>query len=91
MSAESTGERAVAEPPAPERPSMENLVRELRCYLVVQVIVNDQGHRRTHVYRSVAAAQAAIARAQGRGRSAHATLCQLVPVDVPSLATGGLA
>lgn len=61
---------------------LDALAEALRGYLVLQVVVDDSGHRRTHLYRSAGAAQRAIERAQARGRSAHLTLCHLVPVSV---------
>lgn len=55
---------------------------QLSGYLVVEVGINDAGHRRTHLYRSAAAAERAVERARKRGRWAHVTLCQLLPVGV---------
>jgi hypothetical protein len=61
----------------------------VRGYLVVQVVIDDAGHRRTHVYRSAAAAERAVTRARERGRYAHVSLCQLLPVGViAGLGTG---
>lgn len=56
------------------------LAEHLRGYFVVQVVVNDAGHRRTYIYRTVAAAERAVQRARERGRHASTTLCQLHPV-----------
>lgn len=61
---------------------LDALAESLRGYLVVQVVVDDVGHRRTTVYRSAGAAQRAVERARSRGRTAHVALCQLLPVGV---------
>jgi len=61
---------------------LDNLAEALRGYLVLQVVVDDAGHRRTNLYRSAAAAQRAVGRARSRGRAVHVSLCQLLPVGV---------
>lgn len=73
----------------PTTDTLDGLAESLRGYLVLQVVVDDAGHRRTHLYRSAGAAQRAVERAQARGREAHLTLCQLVPLDV--VYVGGVA
>lgn len=69
---------------------LDALADSLRGYLVVQVVVDDAGHRRTHLYRSAAAAERAVERARSRGRYAHISLCQLLPVGVVAGLGGGL-
>lgn len=66
------------------------LADSLRGYLVVQVVIDDAGHRRTHLYRSAAAAERAVKRATRRGRYAHVSLCQLLPVGVVGGLGGGV-
>lgn len=61
---------------------LDALAHALRGYFVVQVVIDDAGHRRTNVYRSCAAAERAVQRARERGRYAHVSLCQLLPVGV---------
>lgn len=61
---------------------LDELAANLRGYLVLQVVVNDEGDRRTTIYRSAGAAERAVKRARSRGRDAHVTLCQLLPVGV---------
>ena len=61
---------------------LDALAASLRGYLVVQVVVDDEGHRRTHLYRSAGAAQRAVQRAKDRGRAAHVSARQLLPVAV---------
>ena len=61
---------------------LDALAEHLRGYLVLQVTVDDAGSKRTVVYRSAAAAQRAVERARDRGRMAHVSLCQLVPIGV---------
>jgi hypothetical protein len=61
-----------------------------RGYFVVQVVIDDAGHRRTQIYRSAAAAERAVRRARERGRTAHVSLCQLLPIGVVS-SLGGAA
>lgn len=63
---------------------LDALAEHLRGYYVVQVVVDDAGHRRTNFYRSAKAAERAVERARLRGRHAHVTLCQLHPVGVVS-------
>lgn len=63
---------------------LDALAEHLRGYYVVQVVVDDAGHRRTNFYRSAKAAERAVERATARGRHAHVTLCQLMPVGVVS-------
>lgn len=58
------------------------MAEHLRGYFVVQVVVDDAGHRRTNVFRSAGAAERAVRRARERGRCAHVSLCQLLPVGV---------
>lgn len=43
---------------------LDALAEHLRAYLVLQVTVDDNGHRRTQVYRSAAAVERAVRRAQ---------------------------
>lgn len=69
---------------------LDALAHSLRGYLVVQVVIDDAGHRRTHVYRSAAAAERAVRRARERGRYAHVSLCQLLPVGVIAGLGGGV-
>lgn len=61
---------------------LDALAEHLRGHLVLQVAIDDEGHRRTRIYRSAAAAERALRRANDRGRRAHVTLCQLLPVGV---------
>lgn len=61
---------------------LDALAEHLRGYFVVQVVINDAGHRRSHFYRNAQAAERAVERARLRGRHAHVTLCQLMPVGV---------
>lgn len=61
---------------------LDALAESLSGYLVVQVVIDDENHRRTTIYRSAGAAQRAVERAQARGRTAHVSLCQLLPVGV---------
>lgn len=75
-----TGRRAGQSPA--DLADLDAEAEQLSGYLVVQVVINDAGHRRTHLYRSAAAAERAVERARKRGRWAHVTLCQLLPVGV---------
>jgi hypothetical protein len=68
---------------------LDALAEHLHGYLVVQVVIDDAGHRRTQVYRSAAAAEKAVERARDRGRYAHVSLCQLLPVGVVAGLVGG--
>lgn len=68
--------------PADVLAELDALAEHLRGYYVVQVVVDDAGHRRTNFYRSAKAAERAVERARLRGRDAHVTLCQLMPVGV---------
>ena len=62
-----------------------------RGCLVVPVEVDDD-HGRTHLYHSAAAAERTVKPARDRGKLAHITLDQLVPVGVVVLdALGGVA
>lgn len=61
---------------------LDAVADHLRGYFVVQVTIDDEGHRRTSLYRSAGAAERAVQRATDRGRRAHVTLCQLLPVGV---------
>lgn len=61
---------------------VDALAESLHGYFAVQVVVDDEGHRRTTLFRSLGAAERAVARARHRGRVAHVTLVQLVPVGV---------
>lgn len=63
---------------------LDALAESLRGYIVVQIVVDDAGHRRTNLYRSAKAAENAVKRARERGRTAHVTLCQLLPIGVVS-------
>lgn len=63
---------------------LDALADAMRGYFVVQVVVSDAGNRRTHLYRSAAAAERAVERAEKRGRVAHVSLAQLMPVGVVS-------
>ncbi len=67
----------------------DEVAASLAGYLVVRVVVDDVGHQRTTVYRSLGPAQRAVKRAQERGRTAHVTLCQLLPVGVVTGLDGG--
>ena len=58
------------------------LAESLRGYIVVLVVVDDQDHRRTYLYRSAAAAERCVARARERGRFAHVSICSLLPAGV---------
>ncbi|MGI8536804.1 MAG: hypothetical protein ACR2K2_09965 [Mycobacteriales bacterium] len=53
----------------------------LRGRFVVQVEVDDDKYR-TQIYRSTAAAERAVHRANAAGKRAHTTLVQLLPVGV---------
>jgi hypothetical protein len=61
---------------------LDALAETLRGYIVVQVTVDDAGHRRTYLYRSAAAAERCVRRAQERGRFAHVAVCSLLPAGV---------
>jgi hypothetical protein len=61
---------------------LDALAESLRGYLVLQLVVDDAGHKRTSVYRSAASAQRAVRRARDRGRATHVTLVQMVPLGV---------
>lgn len=63
------------------------LTRSLNGYLVLSLAVDDDGHRRTTVYRSVAACERAVQRARERGRHVEVSLCQLMPVGVVTALT----
>lgn len=63
---------------------LDALAESLRARFAVQVTINDAGNRRTFLYRSSAAAERCVERARGRGRSAHVTLVQFMPVGVVS-------
>lgn len=76
-------------PDADALSDLDALAESLRGYLVVQVVVDDAGHRRTHLYRSAAAAERAVSRARDRGRTAHVSLCQLLPIGVVMGLGGG--
>lgn len=65
------------------------LTRSLSGYLVLSVVVDDDGHRRTTVYRSAGAAERAVRRARERGRHVEVSLCQLMPVGVVQAWSGG--
>lgn len=69
---------------------LDALADSLRGYLVVQVVIDDAGHRRTYLYRSAGAAERAVLRAKERGRFAHVSLCQLLPVGVVAGLGGGV-
>src|SRR3954451_3407189 len=68
---------------------LDALAESLRGYLVVQVVVDDDGHSRTYLYRSASAAERCVERAKARGRSAHVTLCSLLPAGVVTGLAGG--
>lgn len=61
---------------------LDAMAETLRGYFVVQVVIDEDGHRRTNLYRSAGAAQRAVGRARERGRDVHVSLCQLMPVGV---------
>jgi len=61
---------------------LDALAESLSGHFVVQVVVDDAGHRRTTVYRSAGAAERAVRRARDRGRTAHVSLVQMLPVGV---------
>lgn len=63
---------------------LDALAESLRARFAVQVTINDAGNRRTFLYRSSAAAERCVERARGRGRTAHVTLVQFLPVGVVS-------
>lgn len=66
----------------PLNADIDALAESLRGVYVCQVVVDDAGHRRTHFYRNLGAVERAVERARGRGRTAHVSLVQLVPVGV---------
>lgn len=68
---------------------LDALAENIRGYFVVQVQINDAGQHRTMIYRSLASAEKAVKRARARGRGAHVSLCQLLPVGVVTSLTGG--
>lgn len=80
---------AIVPPAADVLAELDALAESLRGYFVVQVVVDDEGHRRTSIYRSAGAAEKAVRRARERGRTAHVSLCQLLPVGVVSSLGGG--
>lgn len=84
------GDEAILRPAPDILADLDALAESLRGYLVVQVQVDDAGHRRTSVYRSAGAAQRAVQRARERGRVAHVSLCQLLPVGVVSASALGV-
>lgn len=61
---------------------IDALAEHLRGVYVVQLVVSDAGHRRSYFYKNLDAAQRAVGRARERGRSAHLTLVQMIPVGV---------
>lgn len=63
---------------------LDALAESLRGYLVLQVEIDDEGHRRTQVYRSAAAVERAVKRANERGRRALVTLATLTPLGIVS-------
>lgn len=68
---------------------LDALAESLRGYFVVQVVIDDEGHRRTFLYRSAAPAERCVQRAKERGRYAHVTLCSLLPAGVVTGLAGG--
>lgn len=69
---------------------LDAMAEALRGYFVVQVTIDDDGHKRTYLYRSAAAAERCVERAKARGRQSHVTLCSLLPAGVViGLAGGG--
>lgn len=83
-------------PPATDNPQqpllaiaeLDAMAEAMRGYFVVQVTIDDAGHRRTTLYRSAGAAEQAVKRARARGRFCHVSLCQLLPVGTVVLAGG---
>jgi hypothetical protein len=65
---------------------LDAMAEAMRGYFVVQVVIDDHGHRRTTLYRSAGAAEGAVKRARARGRFCHVSLCQLLPVGTVVLA-----
>jgi len=57
------------------------MAEHLRGRLVVQVEVDGEKCR-THIFRSTAAAERCVQRAAERGRRAHVTLVQILPIGV---------
>lgn len=56
--------------------------------VAVKVTIDDQGHSRTHFYRSLASAQRACERAHARGLGVRVRLVQLVPLTSEARITG---
>jgi hypothetical protein len=68
---------------------LDAMAEHLRGRFVVQVEVDGDKYR-THVYRSTAAAERCVQRARERGKRAHVTLVQMLPVGVVAGLGGGL-
>ena len=76
------GDSPIVSPSSPAVADLDAMAEALRGYFVVQVVIDEDGHRRTNLYRSAGAAQRAVQRARERGRDVHVSLCQLMPVGV---------
>ena len=61
---------------------LDAMAEHLRARFAVQVAVDDAGHRRTYLYRNAGAAERCVKRAADRGRTAHVSLVQMLPVGV---------
>lgn len=68
--------------PADVLADLDAVAEQLRGRFAVQVTVNDLGHVRTYLYRSAGAAERCVERARQRGRTAHVSVVQLLPVGV---------
>lgn len=71
---------ATVTPMVPAVGDIDALTESLYGVFVCQVVVDDVGHRRTNYYRNLGAVERAVDRARNRGRTAHVSLVQLVPV-----------
>jgi hypothetical protein len=68
---------------------VDAIAEHLSGKFVVQLQIEDDKYRTT-VYQSVKAAENAVRRANRRGKRAHVTLCQLLPVGVVTGLGGAL-
>lgn len=76
------GDTLTLPPTADPLADLDALAEHLRGVYVVQLVVSDAGHRRSYYYKNLDAAERAVRRARDRGRAAHLTLVQMIPVGV---------
>jgi hypothetical protein len=60
--------------------TVDTMEVELAGAFVVRVVVSDIGGTRDLIFRTVASAEKAVARAKARGRDARVLLCTLQPI-----------